>query len=118
MEVGEEGDYNNKNKINVDFFFCGCRSFGKMFTNRTCTELLCWSLSNFNCLFFFFFFFFFAKHIIVGRLFRNIHPSLQYSFHSRIHTSLYDFFPHLYIQHYAFSPWLQCAQFSFLSLSQ
>ena len=39
------------------------------------------------------FFFFLAKHIIVGRLFRNIHPSLQYSSHSRIHTSLYDFFP-------------------------
>ena len=34
---------------------------------------------------------FFAKHIIVGLLFRNIHPSLQYSSRSRIHTSLYDF---------------------------
>ena len=31
------------------------------------------------------------KHIIVGLLFRNIHPSLQYSSRSRIHTSLYDF---------------------------
>ena len=29
----------------------------------------------------------------MGRLFRNIHPSLQYSSHSCIHTSLYDFFP-------------------------
>ena len=36
---------------------------------------------------------FFAKHMIVRRLFRNIHPSLQYSSHSRIHKSLYDFFP-------------------------
>ena len=36
--------------------------------------------------------FVFAKHIIVGRLFRNIHPSLQYSSRSLIHTSLYDFF--------------------------
>ena len=35
--------------------------------------------------------FVFAKHIIVGRLFRNIYPSLQYSSHSRIHTSLCDF---------------------------
>ena len=42
-------------------------------------------------LFFFFFFFFFAKHIIVGLLFRNSHPSLQYSSRSCIHTSLYDF---------------------------
>ena len=63
-------------------------------------------------------FFVCAKHIIVGRLFRNIHPSLQYSSHSRIHTCLYDFFPHMYIPHYASSPWLQCAQFSFLSFSQ
>ena len=29
----------------------------------------------------------------VGHLFRNIHPSLQYSSHSRIHTSLHDFSP-------------------------
>ena len=43
------------------------------------------------------FFFFFAKHILVGHLFRNIHPSLQYSSRSRIHTSLYDFFSHMYI---------------------
>ena len=35
--------------------------------------------------------FFFAKHIIVGLLFRNIHPSLQYFSRSCIHTSLYDF---------------------------
>ena len=53
---------------------------------------------SFLCLFSGWFFFvlfcfcFFAKHNIVGRLFRNIHPSLQYSSHSRIHTSLYDFF--------------------------
>ena len=66
----------------------------------------------------FFFFFFLAKHIIVGRLFRNIHPSLQYFSHSRIHTSLYDFFPCMCIPHYASSPSLQCAQFSFLSFSQ
>ena len=32
-----------------------------------------------------------AKHIIVGLLFRNIHPSLQYFSRSCIHTSLYDF---------------------------
>ena len=38
-----------------------------------------------------FFLFFFAKHTNVTRLFRNIHPSLQYSSHSRIHTSLYYF---------------------------
>ena len=61
----------------------------------------------------FFYIFFFAKYIIVGHLFKNIHPSLQYSSHSRIHTSLYDLFPHMYIPHYASSPWLQCAQFSF-----
>ena len=42
-------------------------------------------------LFFSFFFFFFAKHIIVGLLFRNIHPSLQYFSRSCIHTSLWDF---------------------------
>ena len=46
------------------------------------------SVSRFQ---FFFFFFFFAKHIIVGLLFRNIHPSLQYFSRSCIHTSLYDF---------------------------
>ena len=40
----------------------------------------------------FFFLLFFAKYIIVRRLFRNIHPSLQYSSHSRIHTPLYDVF--------------------------
>ena len=34
--------------------------------------------------FFFLFCFCFAEHIIVGRLFRNIHPSLQYSSHSCI----------------------------------
>ena len=33
-----------------------------------------------------------AKHIIDGRLFRNIHPSFQYSSRSLIHASLYDFF--------------------------
>ena len=63
--------------------------------------------------------FFLAKHIIVGRLFRNIYPSLQYSSHSRIHTSLYDFSPHMYNPHYASSPWLQWAQFSlYLSFSR
>ena len=31
-----------------------------------------------------------AKHIIVGRLFRNIHPSLQCSSRSLIRASLYD----------------------------
>ena len=35
-----------------------------------------------------FFWFFFAKHLIAGLLFKNIHPSLQYSSRSRIHTSL------------------------------
>ena len=39
-------------------------------------------------LFFFLFFFLFS---IVGLLFRNIHPSLQYFSRSCIHTSLYDF---------------------------
>ena len=43
-----------------------------------------------------------AKYIIVGRLFRNIHPSLQYSSHPRIHTSLYDFF----LTCTSSSPWL------------
>ena len=42
-----------------------------------------------------FFFFFFAKHIIVGRLFRNIYPWLQYSSRSLIHASLYYFFSSL-----------------------
>ena len=37
---------------------------------------------------------------------------------SRIHTSLYDFFSHMYILHSASSPWLQREQFSFLSCSQ
>ena len=48
--------------------------------------------------FFFFFFFkypifyiFFFSFFIVGLLFRNIHPSLQYFSRSCIHTSLYDF---------------------------
>ena len=42
------------------------------------------SFSDWSFFFFFplfFFFFFLAKHIIVGLLFRNIHPSLQYSSH-------------------------------------
>ena len=46
---------------------------------------------SFSFFFFSFFFFFFssvAKHIIVGRLFKNIHPSLQYSSRSLIHASL------------------------------
>ena len=65
-------------KMDSSGFSCDVfRVFGKMLTS----------------FFFFFFFFFLAKHIIVGRLFRNIHPSLQYSSHSRIHTSLYDLFP-------------------------
>ena len=34
---------------------------------------------------------FFAKHIIVGRLFKNIHPSLQYSSRSFIHASFFCF---------------------------
>ena len=46
----------------------------------------------------------FAKYIIVGCLFRNIHPSLQYSSRSRIHAPLYD----MYTLHYASSPWSQC----------
>ena len=46
----------------------------------------------------------FAKHIIMGCLFRNIHLSLQYSFHSLIHTSWYDLF-HMYFWHCASSPW-------------
>ena len=62
-------------------------------------------------------FFSFPKHIIVGHLFRNICPSLHYYSHSCIHTSLYDFFSHMYILHYASSPWLQGAQFLFLSFS-
>ena len=56
-------------------------------------------LGSIPLLFFFFFLFFVvvvvvvvvAKHIIVGLLFRNIHPSLQYFSRSCIHTSLYDF---------------------------
>ena len=44
------------------------------------------------CFLFFCLFVCFAKQIIVGRLSRNIHPSLQYSSRSRIHTSLYDDF--------------------------
>ena len=51
-------------------------------TDRDCR---CWDQHVF-C-----FVFVFAKHISVGRLFRNIHPSLQYSSRARIHTSLYDF---------------------------
>ena len=35
----------------------------------------------------FFFFFFFAKHIILGRLFKNIHPLFQYS--SRLFTDAF-----------------------------
>ena len=64
---------------------------------------------------------FFSKHTTVGRLFRNIHPSLQYSSHSRIHTSLYDLFPLTCASRtmpLPLNPWLQCAQFSFLSFSQ
>ena len=77
--------------------------------------------------------FFFFCHITVGRLFRNIHPSLQYSSRSLIHVSVYDMytctmplplghgvhvhpalclFPlvtvYMYILHCASSPWLQC----------
>ena len=55
-----------------------------------CTESLL-SMNNIGWFRWGFFFFFFAKHIIVGLLFRNIHPSLQYFSHSCIHTSLYDF---------------------------
>ena len=44
------------------------------------------------CVFVCFRLFVFANYIIVGRLFRNIHPSLEYSSCSCIHTSLYDFF--------------------------
>ena len=61
----------------------------------------------------------------MGRLFRNIHPSLQCSSRSLIHEFSYDFFfflfsfsPHVYILHYASFPWSQCAQFSFLGFSQ
>ena len=38
-------------------------------------------------------FFTFSMHIIVGRLFRKIHPSLQYSARPFIHAFLYDLFP-------------------------
>ena len=56
-----------------------------LFDENTKRTVLLISSSFFVC-------FCFAKHMIVGRLFRNIHPSLQYSSHSRIHTFLYDFF--------------------------
>ena len=49
----------------------------------------------------FFFFFFLPSTSPLGSLFRNIHPSFQYSSRSRIHVSLYD----VYIQHYASSFW-------------
>ena len=53
--------------------------------------------SFFFFLFFLLFSFFFAKHISVGRLFRNVHPLLQYSSRSLMHASLYDFFsPHVH----------------------
>ena len=72
-----------------------------------------------------FFFFTFAVHIIVGRLFTKIHPSLQYSPRSLIHTSFFcvfffvSFFSlHMFILHYASYPWSQYVQFSFLGFSQ
>ena len=34
--------------------------------------------------------------------------------HSFMHLCMIDFFPHMHIQHYASSPWSQCAQFPFL----
>lgn len=59
-------------------------------------------------------FIFFAKHIIVGRLFRYIHPPFKYSSRSGIYASLYD----IYMLQYASSAWLKCAQFSFLNISE
>ena len=52
------------------------------------------SLSSFNV----------AKHISVGRLFKNIHPSLQYTSRSLIHASLYDFFFFFFFSHVLFFP--------------
>ena len=40
----------------------------------------------------YFLIYFFAKHIIVGLLFKNIHPLLQYSSRSLIQTSFFFFF--------------------------
>ena len=62
---------------------------------------------------------FFSKHTTVGRLFRNIHPSLQYSSHSRIHTSLYDsFFPSHVHPALCLFPLVTVCTISFLSFSQ
>ena len=47
-------------------------------------------------------------------LFRYIHPPLQYSSRSRIYACLYN----MYMLQYASSAWLQCAQFSFLNISE
>ena len=58
--------------------------------------------------------FFFAKHIIVWRLFRNIHPSLQCSSRSLIHASSYDcYFFTCTSCTVPLSLWSQCAQFLF-----
>ena len=59
------------------------KRFEKMKNERK--RLILFWLNFCSFFFFFFFFFFFAKHTTVGRLFRNSHPSLQYSSHSRIH---------------------------------
>ena len=59
-------------------------------------------------------FVFLAKHVIVGRLFRYIHPPFKYSSRSGIYASLYD----IYMLQYASFAWIQCAKFSFLNISE
>ena len=43
-----------------------------------------------------------AKHVSVGNLFRNIHPSLRYTSRSLIRASLYDKYFHMFILHSTF----------------
>lgn len=68
-----------------------------------------WSVQGAEEVFFFFFFLlfyfsshslFFTKHIIVGLLFRNMHPSITISFHSLIHTSFHNSFWRFHIYTY------------------
>ena len=53
----------------------------------------------------------------MGRLFRNIHPSLQYSSRSLIHASLYDFCSSHVLAALSLFPLVTVYTFLFLSFS-
>ena len=71
------------------------------------------------CNFFYFFLFFLPSTSLWGVYLETFihHPYTIFLLLTHSHVFVW-FFSHMYILHYASSPWLQCVQFLFLSFSQ